>query len=262
MVFGHGGNGTRATTPLEIASIPASHGLALLCIDNIGHGRGPASTLTLRMTDGSNITVSAPGRGIDQDADGAIGSAEGRYATGPYALAQFADAVTEISADHLSLVRLVERGIDADGDGTVDLDASRIYFLGQSAGAHSNVPFVVYASAVRIFLSGPAGPSRRCSPLLEQSSTGVGCVSRVTNAAAHRPGQWPEVYWQPHAGAAIFEENIPSPHELAATNRVPGAMAFSVYSIELSGEASVAMRSCLHRVCGERRRWGRRSVRL
>ena len=108
MVFGHGGNGTRATTPLEIASIPASHGLALLCIDNIGHGRGPASTLTLRMTDGSNITVSAPGRGIDQDADGAIGSAEGRYATGPYALAQFADAVTEISADHLSLVRLVE----------------------------------------------------------------------------------------------------------------------------------------------------------
>jgi hypothetical protein len=27
VVFGHGGNGTRATTPLEIAAIPASHGL-------------------------------------------------------------------------------------------------------------------------------------------------------------------------------------------------------------------------------------------
>jgi hypothetical protein len=74
VVFGHGGNGTRATTPLEIASIPASNGLALICIDNIGHGRGPLSTLTLRMTDGSNVTLPAPGRGIDQDGDGAIGT--------------------------------------------------------------------------------------------------------------------------------------------------------------------------------------------
>jgi len=226
VVFGHGGNGTRATTPLEIASIPASHGLALLCIDNIGHGRGPASTLTLRMTDGSNITVSAPGRGIDQDADGAIGSAEGRYATGPYALAQFADAVTEISADHLSLVRLVERGIDADGDGTVDLDASRIYFLGQSAGAHSNVPFVVYASAVRasFFLVPPGHPVdvRRFSSSLRPALAAY--------LASRTPPLTDPVNGRKSIGSLtlappFFEENIPSPYELAVTNRVPGAMA-------------------------------------
>ena len=48
-MFGHGGNGTTATTPLEIASITASHGLALITINLVGHGRGPASTLTLKM---------------------------------------------------------------------------------------------------------------------------------------------------------------------------------------------------------------------
>ena len=226
VVFGHGGNGTRATTPLEIASIPASHGLALICIDNVGHGRGLASTLTLRMTDGSNVTIPAPGRGIDQNGDGAIGTAEGHYATGPEALGLMGDAVTQIGADHLSLVRLIERGIDADGDGTVDLDASRIYFLGQSAGAHTNVSFVAYALAVRAsFFLVPGG---RLVDVRRLSST-----LRPTLAAylaSRTPPLSDAVNGRKSVGGLtlappFFEEGMPLAFEAPITNRVAGAMA-------------------------------------
>ena len=226
MVFGHGGNGTRATTPLEIASIPASYGLALICIDNVGHGRGAASTLTLRMTDGSTVALPAPGRGIDQNGDGAIGTAEGHYATGSQALGLMGDAVTQIGADHLSLVRLIERGIDADGDGTVDLDASRIYFLGQSAGAHTNVSFVAYAPAVRAsFFLVPGGrlvDVRRLSSSLRPTLAAY--------LASRNPPLSDAVNGRKSAGGLtlappFFEEGLPLALDAPITNRLAGAMA-------------------------------------
>jgi hypothetical protein len=153
------------------------------------------------------------------------GRAEGRYATAPYTLAQFADAVTQIGADHLSLVRLIERGIDADGDGLVDLDASRIYFLGQSAGAHSNVPFVAYASAVRasFFVVPPGHPVdvRRFSSTL-RPALGAYLASRtppLTDAINGRKSVGGLIL-----AAPFFDENIPLAHEAPVTNRVPGAM--------------------------------------
>jgi hypothetical protein len=149
VVFGHGGNGTSATTPLEIASIPASRGLALICINLVGHGRGPASTLPIKMRDGSSTTLPMPGRGFDQNGDGMIATAEGHYATAPRLLGLYTDAVTQIGADQLSLVRHIQRGIDADGDGQIDLNPTRIYSLGQSFGALTRIPFAAYTQAVR-----------------------------------------------------------------------------------------------------------------
>jgi hypothetical protein len=227
VVFGHGGNGTSATTPLEIASIPASHGLALITINLVGHGRGPASTLTLKMADGSSTIIPAPGRGIDQNGDGVIATAEGHYATAPHLLGLYADAVTQISADHLSLVRLIQRGIDADGDGQIDLDPSRIYFLGQSLGALSNLPFVAATQVVRasFFLvpaAGTAIESRRLSPSF-RPATGVLLAERTPSLLNSSSGL--TSLGGITVAAPFFNENVPFRNAPPAMNSVAGAMA-------------------------------------
>jgi hypothetical protein len=227
VVFGHGGNGTSATTPLEIASIPASHGLALITINLVGHGRGPASTLTLKMADGSSTIIPAPGRGIDQNGDGAIATAEGLNATEPRQLGLYADAVTQISADHLSLVRLIQGGIDADGDGQIDLNPSRVYFLGQSLGAFSNLPFVASTQAVRasFFLvpaAGTAIESRRLSPTF-RPATGSLLMARTPSLLNSANGRT-SIGGIPVA-APFFNENVPFRNAPPAINGVAGAMA-------------------------------------
>jgi hypothetical protein len=225
VVFGHGGNGTSATTPLEIASIPASHGLALITVNLVGHGRGPASTLTLRMTDGSTRTVPQPGRGIDQNGDGAIATSEGHYAAAPRQLGLYLDAAAQISAESLSLVRVIERGIDADGDGEIDLDPSRIYFLGQSLGAGSNVPFVAYAPAVRasFFVVPPAGWAIESQRLSTPRRAAVGALLAArTPSLLNAPGLT-SIGGIP-IGRPHFNENVPFSKTAPATNRVPGAL--------------------------------------
>src|SRR5207247_8826471 len=37
--------------------------------------------------------------------------------------------------DLMQLVRMIKSGVDLDGDGTVDLDPNRIYYVGQSLGS-------------------------------------------------------------------------------------------------------------------------------
>jgi predicted peptidase len=49
------------------------------------------------------------------------------------------DSTVQSGADHLSLIHLIQHGIDADGDGTVDLDRSRIFYFGQSLGASQGI---------------------------------------------------------------------------------------------------------------------------
>jgi hypothetical protein len=227
VVFGHGGNGTSATTPLEIASIPASHGLALITINLVGHGRGPGSTLALKMADGSSTIIPAPGRGIDQNGDGVIETAEGHYATPPRLLGLYADAITQISADNLSLVRLIQGGVDADGDSQVDLNPSRIYFLGQSLGAFSNLPFVTFTQAVRasFFLvpaAGTAIESRRLSPSF-RPATGSLLAERtpsLLNSADGLTSLGGITVSEP-----FFNENVPFRDAPPAINHIAGAMA-------------------------------------
>src|SRR5262249_3309077 len=231
VVFGHGGGGTSATTPFEIAAIPASHGLALICINLVGHGRGPASKLTIKMKDGSSTTLPMPGRGIDQNGDGVIGdgviaTAEGNYATAPRLISLDADAVTQIGADQLSLVRLIQRGIDADGDGQTDLNPARIYSLGQSLGAITSIPFAAYTPAVRAsFFIVPAGSLIEIRRMSTRARSAIGSLLA---------GRIPSLINAPNGLSSIggvrvdepfFNENIPVRDAPPLINDVPGAVA-------------------------------------
>src|SRR5215471_6682073 len=59
----------------------------------------------------------------------------------------------------MQLVRMIQVGIDVDGDGVPDLDASRIYFYGQSVGAQYGTDFLAVEPDVMTGVLNVAGGS-------------------------------------------------------------------------------------------------------
>jgi hypothetical protein len=53
------------------------------------------------------------------------------------------------AAQQFALVRAIQSGVDADGDGARDLDGSRIYYVGQSEGSTWGIGVFAYEPAVR-----------------------------------------------------------------------------------------------------------------
>jgi len=49
----------------------------------------------------------------------------------------------------MQLVRVIEVGIDADGDGVPDLNPSRIFYFGLSLGTNYGAPFLAVEPTVR-----------------------------------------------------------------------------------------------------------------
>src|SRR5207245_11007123 len=72
-------------TPFEVASVLASHGLAVIAINSPGNGGGPLSTLELTLNGGCPSGAPSPcravlpagGRSVDQNGDRRIGPNEG-----------------------------------------------------------------------------------------------------------------------------------------------------------------------------------------
>jgi hypothetical protein len=134
-IFGHGFTDSKQGAPFAVASVLAHEGIASISINVVGHGFGPNSTLTLNQG-ATSVTFPEGGRGFDQDGNGQITSSEGSSTF--FASAQGTigsrDALQQTTADLMQLVRAIQGGIDANGDGLPDLDANRIYYAGQSFG--------------------------------------------------------------------------------------------------------------------------------
>lgn len=226
VIWGVGGNGNRIALISFVSAIAASHGLAVIAIENVGHGFGPNSTLAVTTDNGPAITIPLPGRGIDQDGDGVIGTAEGHNARAPRQLSLYADASSQQGADHLSLVRVIQRGIDVDDDGRRDVDPERIYFVGQSLGAAFGIPFVAYTQAVRasVFIVpfGVPPEARRLSPSF-RPATGTLLAQRVPSLLNSEHGLT-SLGGLP-VTAPFFNENLPFRDQPPLTNAVPGALA-------------------------------------
>jgi hypothetical protein len=62
---------------------------------------------------------------------------------------QLRDIFRQTNVDQMALVRMIEAGVDVDGDGTPDLDAGRIGYLGISLGGLTGGPFVAAEARVR-----------------------------------------------------------------------------------------------------------------
>ncbi len=130
-IFGHGFGGEKNSL-IAVASVLASQGIATASINVVGHGGGPAGTLTIARTDGTRVVVPAGGRGMDLNGDGDIDGTEGFSAGG---LIGSRDALRQTVSDLQQLVRSFGTdNVDVDGDGMGDFDPARIFYTGISLG--------------------------------------------------------------------------------------------------------------------------------
>ena len=134
-LMGHGITSSMYEDAWAIAPQLAAVGIATAAIHYAGHGGGERGTLEVVSRDGRVVLVSSGGRGIDQDGDGRISPLEGLYAVSPQAIVFGRDGTRQTVIDLMQLVREIQVGVDMDGDGHNDLDATRISYVGQSGGA-------------------------------------------------------------------------------------------------------------------------------
>ncbi|HEX2433145.1 MAG TPA: hypothetical protein VHI55_04260 [Gaiellaceae bacterium] len=202
-ILGHGFTDWKNGAPPVVAGRLALNGIASIAINVVGHGGGPLGTYTVSRT-GSLPPVTLPlgGRGIDQNGDGAIDSTEGVGAVAPFTLIGNRDGLRQTTIDLMQLVKLLEGGVDVDGDGTDDLSASRLYYAGQSFGGIYGTQLMglepdLHAGVLNV----PGGPIieiARLSPSF-RILVGLSLLSRT-------PSLYNAV---PDPGFMNFHENIP-----------------------------------------------------
>jgi hypothetical protein len=151
VIFGHG-YGDNKFNLFRAADTLGTSNLAVFSTDVLGHGFGPQSTWTVT-TSATSTTGIAYGRGKDFDGDGKIGASEGSTPSprirfnadgsfagvdpSPKTAASLRDSLTQTAIDEMALVRVLEKGVDVDGDGTIDTCTaaqSKVAYYGQSWG--------------------------------------------------------------------------------------------------------------------------------
>jgi hypothetical protein len=215
-IFGHGFTDSKQGAPFAVASTLAHNGIASIAINVVGHGFGPNSTLTINQG-ATSVTFPEGGRGVDQDGNGQITSAEGSstFFAGPQGTIGSRDALQQTVADMMQLVRAIQGGIDADGDSLPDLDANRIYYAGQSFGGIYGTIFMGIEPDIRAGVPNVPGGSIidivRLSPAFQLL---------LTQALAVRT---PVLL---NAGPPLFYiDNAPLRNLPTVINNVPGAVA-------------------------------------
>jgi hypothetical protein len=149
VIYGHG-YGDSDFDLFRAADTLGSSNLAVFSTDVLGHGFGPQSTWTATTSATSTVGLTY-GRGKDFDGDGNIGNSEGStpsprirfnssgQITGvdpsPKTAASLRDSLTQTAIDEMALVRALEKGVDIDGNGTIDTCTNtKVAYYGQSWG--------------------------------------------------------------------------------------------------------------------------------
>jgi hypothetical protein len=221
-IFGHGFTDSMYGAPWAVASVLASQGIATIAINVVGHGGGVLGTLNVVRTDGGSVEVPAGGRGIDQDGNGNIDSTEGVNAAPPRTIVGSSDSLRQTTIDLMQLVRQIEGGIDIDGDNSVDLDANRIYYSGQSFGGIYGTIFLGTEPNIKAGVPNVPGGSITDVARLGgfRPLTGLALATRIPSLInTLDPGDIP------FNNVIPFNENIPLRDLPPVTNTVPGAMA-------------------------------------
>src|SRR6266850_4158677 len=212
-IFGHGFTDSKHGAPFAVGSTFASHGIATIAINVVGHGGGSAGTLTIIPIVGHPVRIPDGGRGIDQNGSGTIDSTEGVNAAPPRGIIGNRDGQRQTVADLMQLVRVLETG------GIPGLNGSKIYYAGQSFGGIYGMKFLAVEPSVRAGVPNvPGGPIieiARLSPSF-RGLVGLSLATRIPallNTGSLLPPTWG------------FNENIPLRGLSPVINNVPGAMA-------------------------------------
>ena len=218
VMFGHGFTDSKNGAPWAVAGTLARFGLATIAINVVGHGGGPLGTYRVNRVAGGPVALSDGGRGIDQDGNGTIDSTEGVSAIGAQSLISNRDGLRQTTIDLMELLKVLQKGVDVDGDGTPDLSTSRIYYAGQSFGGIYGTELMGSDPDVRAgVLNVPGGPILEIARLSPSFRPLVG-LSLITRT--------PSLYnAAPNATLTNFNENTPLRNLPPVVDTVPGASA-------------------------------------
>jgi hypothetical protein len=242
VIVGGGASGNQHVSSTIMASVMASHGLATIAISHVGQGFGPLGRLLITKTDATVLDVPDAGRGVDQNGDNVYAFLEGAEAAAPRTWTiSLRDSHRQTVIDLMQLVKVIEVGMDVDGDSTADLDSSRIYFQGSSAGPLLGTSFVALDPSVAVAaLSTAPGliPEHARWQPIRRSAIGAALQAR-TPSLINAPGL---VEIDGVATAAPhFNENKPLRDQPIVINTVTGATAIqqALEFAELGAEAGI-----------------------
>ncbi len=124
----------------------------------------------------------------------------------------------------LQLVRVIEIGMDVDGDGAADIDPSRVYFQGVSASTMLGAGFVALEPRVQaaafISATGLIPEHLRWQPV-RRAAMGAALSARVPSLL--NPPGLPSIDGV-SVGGPRFNENKPLRDQPPVVNMIPGAM--------------------------------------
>jgi pimeloyl-ACP methyl ester carboxylesterase len=155
-IYGHGmGDDQWRGATTYIASTLAKNGIALIGVEVFGHGFGPASLLGITSTSGATVLAPSPGRTVPVDGANFNPEISGCIVLpGPVATR---DCFRQTTVDMFALVKMITGSNNFSKQ--LNLDASRISYIGQSFGAVLGT--MVAATEPRItsaVLNGVGGP--------------------------------------------------------------------------------------------------------
>jgi hypothetical protein len=219
-----GASTNKHTLSTILAAKLAQHGIATIGINHVGQGFGPLTQLQITTTEGS-LQFPDAGRGVDQNGNNVIIQGEGSRAAGKrsWTIAE-RDAFRQTIIDFMQLVRVIEVGMDVDGDGVADIDPSRIYFVGGSQGSMLGTLFLALEPNVRAgvlaFATGVIPEHLRWQPD-RRGEIGAALGSRIPSLL--NANGLTSIDGVP-VGAPYFNENKPLRDQPIVINDVPGAL--------------------------------------
>lgn len=227
-IYGHGLGDSQWGGPTAVAPTLAQAGFATIAINAVGHGFGPESQVIITDRSGNVTTLTAGGRGVDLNGDGTIEPNEGCQALNP-AQVGLRDCLRQTALDLSQVVRMIESGVDVDGDGKPDLDASRIYYVGESLGSLYGTIFSAIEPKVRASVLNVGGGS--VEDIVRWSPAYHGLAADLLGTRT--PSLLNE--------GTDFNDNYVFPYHAAKVNLVPGAVAiqnaFELYEwLEAAGD--------------------------
>ena len=246
-IMGHGGGNNNKDVYMAIFGAHlAQQGVATLFINHVAFGFGALSTLTVDRTSGGPITFPSGGRSIDQNGDQVIANGEGAAALEPRRFQGTRDGSRQTAVDFMQLVRVIEVGMDADGDGSADLNPARISYYGGSSAAGVGIPFAAVeprlVAAGFANIHGPGIEGGRMSPAVNRQVLRTRLPERVP-PLLNKPGitaidgvPAPAPYFNENKplrdGAPLrvrLEDGTEVEVRSPLVNTVPGAMAIQEY---------------------------------
>jgi hypothetical protein len=219
------GSASRAIESGAFAARNASQGVATMCVNSLGNGNGPLSTMKI----GTATAFGFPGRGRDMDHDGVFEDDEGRdvdVALGGAAIIGQRDSSQQVVADFMQLVRIIEAGIDVEGDGVRDIDPDRIGYMGHSMGGQLGPILLAIEPRVKVgyFISGGGGNRWKFAGLRPDARAGIGAhFAARTPSLLNSPGLT-TIGGLPVSGPFFYDENMPMRDEAPRVNEAPGAI--------------------------------------